>query len=785
MDVTCDRCSTRYEFDEALVSTRGTTVKCTSCEHQFRVYRPAGSTSLDAWDVRTTDGRALRFGAMRELQAAIGSGEVNVDDLLIPGDGGKAKQLGSIEELRSFFSRPTRAQTGQMKRAEIVASQRPAGPPSSIPPSATDRDGNALPSRTGDTLKPPPSMQPVSDAEVSIPRPARLPRTPSLAKTEVGVGPQPDQHAYDEDDEVSDALERVSAVIREGKSDADEDDDSTAAALPEVDGQAGELDWDDEDDGEDDDEDERARMPPGFSHPPSEPPEISSMPPATPSPSAARPSILRRSDPYTDPRFSGYGRGGRRPTFLRWIVGLIALGMIALIGFTLARKHGSSATAPAASSAKPNSKVTKLLARGNELLLAGDVEGAKEQFVKASGVSETDPRVSRALADVAIVRADCAWLSVRLVQDNAAERSRTEAQLGQATKRAGSAIEQAGRQKSNAATSARLKIDLLRLQGKLAAARKLVTTLDTTDADNGRALAILDLSEESPNYGTVVDRLRKAARAEKKLGRARAMLVYALARSGDKLRATKELASLQAIAPSLSLLPSLQAYVAAAKQKKADPVEETDPTARADGDTPAAAGGPTEGVPADFRSALRKAYQARQRGDLDRAEELYNAALEKNPGNSEALAGLADVAKARGNSTGAAKRYKEMLKGNPDYIPGIVGLADVKWANGERSAALTLYRQVVTNAPGTSYAQHAQSRIDQGAGSASTASPPTTTSATPAPTTASTAAPATPTSKPSAAATAKPSAAPAPTKSSRPKHDLPPGVDVSDLPEFQ
>ncbi|NOU26329.1 MAG: hypothetical protein HOO96_00355, partial [Polyangiaceae bacterium] len=39
MDVQCDRCKTEYDFDDALVSTRGTTVKCTQCGHQFKVRR--------------------------------------------------------------------------------------------------------------------------------------------------------------------------------------------------------------------------------------------------------------------------------------------------------------------------------------------------------------------------------------------------------------------------------------------------------------------------------------------------------------------------------------------------------------------------------------------------------------------------------------------------------------------------------------------------------------------------------------------------------------------------
>ena len=42
MDVRCGRCSTEYDFDDALVSERGTTVKCTNCGHQFKVY-PGGA----------------------------------------------------------------------------------------------------------------------------------------------------------------------------------------------------------------------------------------------------------------------------------------------------------------------------------------------------------------------------------------------------------------------------------------------------------------------------------------------------------------------------------------------------------------------------------------------------------------------------------------------------------------------------------------------------------------------------------------------------------------------
>ena len=61
MDVTCERCSTAYEFDDALVSERGTTVKCTNCGHQFKVKRLQNAGAPERWQVRTIDGRELEF----------------------------------------------------------------------------------------------------------------------------------------------------------------------------------------------------------------------------------------------------------------------------------------------------------------------------------------------------------------------------------------------------------------------------------------------------------------------------------------------------------------------------------------------------------------------------------------------------------------------------------------------------------------------------------------------------------------------------------------------------
>ncbi|HEX4446376.1 MAG TPA: zinc-ribbon domain-containing protein, partial [Polyangiaceae bacterium] len=72
MDVQCERCKTEYEFDDALVSGRGTTVRCTTCGYQFKVRRAEGTDGTgDRWLVKTAGGQQFTFLTLRELQRAI------------------------------------------------------------------------------------------------------------------------------------------------------------------------------------------------------------------------------------------------------------------------------------------------------------------------------------------------------------------------------------------------------------------------------------------------------------------------------------------------------------------------------------------------------------------------------------------------------------------------------------------------------------------------------------------------------------------------------------------
>ncbi len=134
MDVRCERCSTEYEFDDALVSDKGTTVKCMSCGHQFRVQRPSALKAPDKWLVRRPGGEELVFVSLRELQKAIAAHQVGKEDHLFRG-ALRARALGSIPELQPFFDRAQRPAAKATSRGLGVPGPGPAqGTPAQAPP---------------------------------------------------------------------------------------------------------------------------------------------------------------------------------------------------------------------------------------------------------------------------------------------------------------------------------------------------------------------------------------------------------------------------------------------------------------------------------------------------------------------------------------------------------------------------------------------------------------------------------------------------------------------------
>src|SRR5262249_55170006 len=120
MDVRCERCKTLYELDEARVSEAGTTVRCTTCRHVFRVRKkgllmtqaaggggesgavPPPLVDKPAWRVRSPSGRVIAFRELTSMQKWIIERKFGRDDeISLHGD--HWKRLGDIAELQPFF----------------------------------------------------------------------------------------------------------------------------------------------------------------------------------------------------------------------------------------------------------------------------------------------------------------------------------------------------------------------------------------------------------------------------------------------------------------------------------------------------------------------------------------------------------------------------------------------------------------------------------------------------------------------------------------------------------
>src|SRR5690349_4710032 len=141
MEITCNRCKTEYDFDDALVSERGTTVRCTNCGEQFKVYRSDRAAFPERWVVQRRDGRELVFTNLRDLQRAITNLQVGRHDTLTRGSS-PPRPLGAIAELEPFF----------------LGRLGPSGAPAPPAPAATRNETGPreeLPNRSGRTGRPP------------------------------------------------------------------------------------------------------------------------------------------------------------------------------------------------------------------------------------------------------------------------------------------------------------------------------------------------------------------------------------------------------------------------------------------------------------------------------------------------------------------------------------------------------------------------------------------------------------------------------------------------------
>ena len=638
MDVQCERCKDEYELDDALVSERGTTVRCTACGYRFRVHRSDGGA--DRWFVVTGDGQKVEFQSLDGLRDAIVAGRFRRDDTFIRGSG-QPRVLGSIMELASLFA---------MDDVSGVS-------PNAASP-ATGSSATSLPVRGKvDTLRPPPT------AAAAPPPPEPRVESPSFAPDSVGSA-------------------RHVESLPNGQGDP----------------ARGRENWG------------PSTMPPptrpirrarSFSE--AELQEARSLVPLSDDPS---PPVPRRR-------------------FGRWIVALALSLSVGVVSWAALKPYLSAREAGASQQRDP--RFLAFVSNGERAMAEGDLDLSQEDLDKASALAEGDGRLLLDQARVAAAKADIPWLKLRLLDDDAVEDVRTtRSQLDELGARAQRAAKAARSANPDAPGTLLAEVDALRLVGDRAAARSLVAKLaQHPEADAAYVLAALDLTEPDPVWATAIGRLRVAASAEGHAGRARAALVYALARSGDREGARAELASLDALARPYPVLPNLHTFLqrmTAQRTVAERTAAASDPGAAATNAVPIgtrtpttpprrlAAGAAGEASTGDPRGAMQAASAAIRRGDFSRARQLYEGIIARSPNDSEALAGLGDVARLNGDASGAIDAYRRAIAVNPSYLPALIGLADTQWASGDRVAATTAYSDIVERFPEGTYPSYVAQR---------------------------------------------------------------------------
>ncbi len=140
------------------------------------------------------------------------------------------------------------------------------------------------------------------------------------------------------------------------------------------------------------------------------------------------------------------------------------LGLVALFAMTLGRQYLKRLNPQQAGSvtAVDDERVNRFLKDGTKLLEEGDVEGAKEQFVKAQALADKSPRVLAALARLETVRADITWLWLRLLDPQSTDLVQsTHRDLGRRVGKAREAAEAAFKVDPEALPVVRARVDAL------------------------------------------------------------------------------------------------------------------------------------------------------------------------------------------------------------------------------------------------------------------------------------------------------------------------------------
>lgn len=755
MDVVCDRCNTEYEFDDALVSERGTTVKCTNCGHQFRIFRPkSDGTVARPWILKRADGKTATFDSLAVLQRWIGEGKASRADLLSR-DGVDWKPLGSIAELEGFFTQAEAKGRATASSKPVTSTMTAPGAPPAVPPRRATTPG--MPPAPP-PVAPPPRPSGGNGAPYAAPPPPSVPSLPAPPM------PPPIPAAPPVPSLPPAATASAQPTARKAP---------TPPSVPVADrpskdysmgGQESELTTEAYDFGDDTGIMEKW----GADGKPKAARPVVGPPPVAPrSTTGSMASVSADDEPApARPARASKSSGGSKGA-------LVAVGLVAVLsggafaawqaGVFSGNTRGAAAqdavstaiesaenTARAGTRAgfddAKESLTALLLAQANRndprvLAARAAVLAARGESLR-SRAEDLEARAQRGGADSATVRAEASIIRASALAD--IDRARTDAAAAEA---GASRVGQADRGRFERALAEIARV----VRADLASARQHATAAKSAGANTDLIDGLI--ARDAGEFDAAVTALRRAAEASDSDARARLALARLYASRGDRAGALEQLSALLRVRPqhddgqALSTaieagLPPLrdgaiaQGAADAGTTAAAQGTSGTGPIAQvpvmaADAGAAAIPGAPSTGTGGgsapsgafagrSYDQLVEEGERQRARGQNERARSAFMAALGLRGDGCEAVTGLGFVEMRSGETGAAVLLFRRAIGLNSRFSDAYIGLGQAYERQGNAEQALRAYRQYMEINPGGSHAREAQARIaalDHSAGS--------------------------------------------------------------------
>lgn len=775
MDVTCERCGTVYEFDETLVSGRGTTVKCTQCNHVFKVTPPGATpSSRPGWQVRRQDGAVMEVESLKVLQRRIAQGHLSEDDT-ISRDGTVWKRLGDIAELQSFFETsqapvppererkqtqlgvgvapPSEPPAGAAPPKEDAGAARPADPDATRPaddakatrPAASGGRqhkstllGMGLPGAdTASTSDAPPPSPAEPPANSPSPVPSEPPEgawtegpglrgaAPPAAGRTAGTPSEPPEGAWAEGPGLQGAAPGGSEAAgeKEASAPAPEAYADTLRAIENAPSSA------------------RRSMPTVADAP--RPP---SGRPAAPR-EAGPPQPARRQPRralYVDETDEAPPRPPRRSR--NWIPFVVVL-------LVLAASTGVWLAWPQIGDrlrlGEEPERIVPFLERA-EAAMAEDhadaYDTAIEELIRATAIDADDARALTGLAHAHALWAqellfDASDLEARAAEDptlgGEARRARREAErhAADAERYAQSAVTQDPddpRARLVLADALRLAGDLTKAREELAQARRV---FETPPAELHRVAGLLAMAEADGDVAAAREEAEQAVEVDANLLRARLLLVRALLADQDVAAARAQVRGVmglhpghprakdledaieQGVPPAAPVMEVLdggtRSDAGADAGSAAEESEEAEEAEEAEEEDSTATTSDTSNVPAgrDYDWYVQRGEKLIEQGSVGQARRMFDAALGRRPGGPEALTGLGYVALDGGDASEAVRRFEPAARSG--HAEAHIGLGDALRRLNRPKRALRAYKDYLSQRPNGAQASIARRQIAQ------------------------------------------------------------------------